>query len=170
MKKFSISKSDVKLAFSEKSIFHQNLCSLCLNMTPLTILDPSRGPWTGSWLATGDRNSKFPEIFVVSLYLRDLLVFDVISLVNIYNSEKRNFEKKGKISVDFSSVWWMKKFFRVWHHHVTWSHPLSWRCRDASLVGRDIVIPHQHHTGKWRNTNHRLIYIENWKIQSKKFW
>ena len=111
MKKFSISKSDVKLAFSEKSIFHQNLCSQCLNMTPLTILDPSRGPWTGSWLATGDRNSKFPDIFVVSLYLRDLLVFDVISLVNIYNSEKRNFEKKGKISVDFSSVWWMKKFF-----------------------------------------------------------
>ena len=114
MKKFSISKSDVKVAFSvKKSIFHQNLCSQCLNMTPFTILDPSRGPWTGSWLATGDRNSKFPDIFVVSLYLRDLLVFNVISLVNIYNSEKRNFEKKGKISVDFSSVWWMKKFFRV---------------------------------------------------------
>ena len=76
-------------------------------MTRLTI----QGPWTGSRLATGDQNSKFPEIFVVSLYLRDLLVFNVISLVNIYNSEKRNFEKKGKISVDFSSVWWMKKFF-----------------------------------------------------------
>ena len=172
MKKFSISKSDVKVAFSVKKIHFSSKSMLSMSQ-----YDPVYHSWPVQWsldrVMTGHWWPKFQisrHFCCFSVLTRSVSLRCNFSCEYLQLREKKFWEKREDFCWFLFGVVDEEVFFRVWHHHVTWSHPLSWRCRDASLVGRDIVIPHQHHTGKWRNTNHRLIYIENWKIQSKNFW
>ena len=95
---------------------------------------------------------------LVSLYLRDLLVFDNFSL-NIYNSEKsKKFWEKGKISVDGFSLrcggW--RSYFES--DTTTSRDPTRW-----AGWGIVIVVPHQYHTT--RMTQYPPPINLYWKIE-----